>query len=247
MRINSNDEIEKMIRDNNLPSLSIIGSDKLTASGGKNLKFKTFVALVTAIRFSRHLKEISISSNKIDLVAGRMIADAIASHLSLQSLSINETAIGTEGASAIFLVCHHLPITHLSLDYNKIGSKTTFSALPVNTLVELDLSNNSIGNEGGTKVAKILEESKTLKKLSLSGDLALGEAGVIALGEALQTNSSLESINLSYLSNVPLGCINKFIELIAGNKTLKSVDFSNILDPNSKKMVSACTGIKISL
>lgn len=69
-------------------------------------------------------------------------------------------------------------------------------------------------------MAKILEESQTLKKLSLSGDLALGEAGVIAigmkmkekgcdfsvmfsfdnnlsLGEALQTNSSLESINLS--------------------------------------------------
>lgn len=56
------------------------------------------------------------------------------------SLILLETTIGTDGASTIFSALQNLPLTNLSLDYNKIGSKTTFSLLPMNTLVELDLS-----------------------------------------------------------------------------------------------------------
>lgn len=99
-----------MVKGNNLPSLFLIGSDRFSASGtdstflllspshclsssqltlaGKNLKFKTLVSLTNAIKFSHNLREISISSSKIDLNAAKLIADAISNHFSLQSFSI---------------------------------------------------------------------------------------------------------------------------------------------------------------
>lgn len=235
--IATEEQLENRIKFGTMPGLSTIGFEKVTVAGGKNMKNKILISLCNAIRLSPSITEYSLSSPKIDSVTARIVADSFANHYSLQSLNISETAIGTEGATLVLQAVQFLPsLTKLNLEYNKIGSKTLFAALPT-SLVELDLSSNSLGNEGCKKLAIYLANNLALKKLSLQADLSISDDGVLALMDAVAAHPTLENLNLSYL-NLNVSTIGKFLECVSANSSLLVVDFSNILDANAKKSLT---------
>lgn len=90
-------------------------------------------------------------------------------------------------------------------------------------LTHFNLDLNSIGPEGASSLAAVLEASNTLQVLELEGN-SIGE-GVIALSQALKANESLRSLNLAENQLEP-----KHVAAVADalqiNKGLASLDLS---------------------
>lgn len=68
--------------------------------------------------------------------------------------------------------------------------------IEMNSLEELDLSHNEIGDEEVIALAEVLKNI-SLRKLNLSYN-KISDKGAIVLAEALKTNTSLEELHLSY-------------------------------------------------
>ena len=66
------------------------------------------------------------------------------------------------------------------------------------SIVELNISNNSIGNSGAISIVSILkanELDRKLRKLDLSRN-KIGHEGATAVWEAIKTNAVLNNLNL---------------------------------------------------
>jgi len=244
--VKSPEELGNMLRDNNLPPLFIIDfNDSELTVVSHQLKIRTITALFLAIKLSFNLKSISLTSKNIDPIAALILADSFVGHTSLMNFSLNETNIGTEGMSPLMHVMSELNnLTRMSLDFNRIGSKTMF-ILPPN-LVELDLSNNNVGNDGFRKIAELFLENNRLQSFSCSGDISLSNEGILALGDALKNNNTILNLNLSY-ANSDITTINQFLALVSSS-SLKQVDFSNVVsDVRQKALLVNNTNIKVIL
>lgn len=65
------------------------------------------------------------------------------------------------------------------------------------SLPEVDLSDNSLGDQGARAIAGMLKENSTLLSLNLSGN-RLTEGSAEALGAALIANTKLQHLHLGY-------------------------------------------------
>jgi Ran GTPase-activating protein (RanGAP) involved in mRNA processing and transport len=94
-------------------------------------------------------------------------------------------------------------LTELDLYNNSIGNdgaKAIAEALKVNTvLTRLDLDTNSIGNDGTKAIAEALKVNTVLTTLSLQSN-SIGNDGAKAIAEALKRNTVLTTLNLGYNS-----------------------------------------------
>ena len=92
-------------------------------------------------------------------------------------------------------------LTSLDLSNNSIGDEGASSlsdALRVNTsLTSLNLPGNSIGDEGASSLSEALRVNTSLTSLDLSNN-SIGVEGASSLSEALRVNTSLTSLNLRY-------------------------------------------------
>ena len=85
----------------------------------------------------------------------------------------------------------------LALERNHIaraGGEAIASALTVNdTLSSLSIANNSIGDKAAQKLAIDFSVNKGLTALNIE-NIGMEEAGTLALGEALATNNTLQTV-----------------------------------------------------
>ena len=97
-----------------------------------------------------------------------------------------------------------------------------------NTVEELDLNSNNIGNEGALILANTLSQNKKITTLNLIFN-EIGDEGAIALANALKTNTTLKVL---YLSQNKIGNegLNALIQLLENNKTL-TIKFYNNTKP----------------
>lgn len=124
--------------------------------------------LCALLRLSRDLAHLSLAHNTLETKPLRRIARAIASCESLVSLDLEQTGIDTEGVTAL---------------------ADALLAAPVQSLTELDLSENNLGQvEASTALAHALTRS-VIQVLRLNRN-ALGDAGVRELAEALDPSIS---------------------------------------------------------
>ena len=107
-------------------------------------------------------------------------------HDELHSLSIQQGKIGDEGLLKLTSSLDKLTnLQVIRLSANRLSSEAVASALKAlcaqtKNLVELDLSNNSVGPEAILELAALLKQNPNIHHLNLSGNL-LGDEGVIAL------------------------------------------------------------------
>ena len=59
------------------------------------------------------------------------------------------------------------------------------------SLTFLDLTNNSIGNDGASELAKVLRRNQTITEMKLWGN-PIGKSGAEALSQALKCNGSYD-------------------------------------------------------
>nr|XP_014342010.1 PREDICTED: leucine-rich repeat-containing protein 34 [Latimeria chalumnae] len=82
-------------------------------------------------------------------------------------------------------------------DITTIGAEVIAKALHWNqTLKQLRMNGNKIGNKGGMYFAAMLQVNSSLEELDL-GDCDLGTQSVVALSTVLNNNVAIKSINLS--------------------------------------------------
>jgi len=86
----------------------------------------------------------------------------------------------------------------LSRDRNlrRYGAESLFNILQKSIFCKvLNLSCNSLGDDGAYWIAQLLEQNKYITKLDLSSN-GIGNRGAFALANMLRVNSSLLSLNL---------------------------------------------------
>ena len=120
----------------------------------------------------------------------------------LQTLSMSFTFLSEEATMSLSSLLQQsmLQLSKLDISVCKVTSDVAVQlarALTNNSwLTELDMWDNSIGEEGAKALANMLKENRTLKKLDLRGDKTLGE-GVDVLISSLQENKTLQRLVLS--------------------------------------------------
>jgi len=136
--------------------------------------------LASLLQRTSSLTRLSLAHNPIEIRPLRRITRGVVACKSLVSLSLEGTSMGTEGITILV---------------------DALLAAPVQSLTELNVSNNSLSQlEAATALSHFIAKYTTLQILRL-GQNALGDAGVLELAEALRPQNcpecSLQFLDLS--------------------------------------------------
>ena len=91
-----------------------------------------------------------------------------------------------------------LNLSDCNLESKETGIITTALLCSNSRLVDLDLSDNTIGNEGAIALAEMLKINKTLKKLNLSCCYKISQAAAQVLQDSIQSNSKEIELIMEY-------------------------------------------------
>ena len=195
---------------------------------------------------SCQLNDLDLTYNKIGGVGAEHVATLLNmnnKHIAKLNLSLN--SIGPQGASYFQLpLQYNHTLLELNLSRNNIqddGAKAIAQGLLDSSdtkLHTLDLSWNSLTNEGAFALAHVLREKSLLRSLKLASN-AIGDDGVNAIADAL--HSDLALIELDIVGNQmrnPSG----LVQLICyGSYTLQHLAFSrnNMSEEQETRVMNA--------
>ena len=178
-------------------------------------------ALAKALETNPTLSVLDLSQNDIGNDGLIKLARSIASNLALTSLHLSANSISDSGVAALAeAIKTNSTIAELDLSENRIGDNGCVALakrMVSSTLNILNLSSNKIGNGSSTALADLIRKHLMLKNLNLSRN-KIDDVGADTLAKAVEeeveTNSSLEVLNLSYnnissLKAAQLNCIEK--------------------------------------
>ena len=187
------------------------------------------VARVELLDRGKVLKDtISFERLKLNILEIDLLHHMLKSETTLASLDLNQTYICDEGVRVIAEALKtNTTLMTLSLRRNNIGNKgikAIAEALKINTtLTTLSLWGNNINAGSIRAIIKILKTSITILKL---GSNNLGDEGLIAIAEALKTNSILTTLGLGYNNIGDKGVIG-IAEVLKINTTLIKLHLGN--------------------
>ena len=151
------------------------------------------------------------------------ITESLQSNTKLQSLRLKN--ITNEGFKPIFEV---KALQKLDLSNNTLsddGAVTISDGLKYNkTLVELNISQNNITNKGTMNIIEAIQVNTTLKKLDISNNI-LSDDGATAISNCLKCNSCLLELYISHTGITNKGT-KEIADAIQINSTLQNIDIS---------------------
>jgi Ran GTPase-activating protein (RanGAP) involved in mRNA processing and transport len=156
-----------------------------------------------ALKYNSTLKELHLGQNQMKDECAEIIADMIYANKYLNRLDLSGNDFTSTGARLISLALRQEQCS----------------------LVDLDLSQNMINDEGACIIADILKINKSLNKLDLSSN-TISSMGVEALTHGLQYNKSLKDLRLSHSEISFLGIKSIALTLQQGNSYLTHIDLS---------------------
>ena len=134
-------------------------------------------------------------------------------------------------------------LTNLDLSENSLGDEGATSlsqALKVNsTLTNLDLRGNSIGAEGATSLAQALKVNSTLTTLDLGWN-SIGAEGATSIAQALKVNSTLTNLDLGS-NRIGAEGATSLSQALTVNSTLTNLDLTGnrIVDEGATSLSQA--------
>ncbi|KRZ77122.1 Protein phosphatase 1 regulatory subunit 37 -like protein [Trichinella papuae] len=180
-------------------SLTCLNLEKCSLGG------KSLMLLAGALRVNNAVRELYLGENGLSPVDGISLFNLLFANRSLEVLDLRSNRLEDIGVGHICDALKHAEVVKrsrlasLCLRNNKItanGLAFIVSMLAVNRTVRcLDLSQNTIGNEGMTLFKESLIKSKSLEKLFLQAT-QITCPGAIALAECLADSKSLISLDL---------------------------------------------------
>ena len=182
----------------NISKEGFIHSDNITAANSlclKNVQHNilcelTIEASLFFKKFNK-LKELKLSGILITPAAIKILAEAIASNLSLvQFLELNDCHLNSDSSIAIVSVLNKRQIVFLYLSHNQIDSKAGSTIQRFiknnNTLKIFNLAYNSIGTEGIKIISQSLASCKSLQSLNISYNNITDEGTVFMISSIIQ-------------------------------------------------------------
>ena len=165
------------------------------------------------------------------------INESLQSNTKLQLLKLKNITNG--GVKPIFEV---KALQRLDLSNNTLsddGAVTISDGLKSNnTLLELNLSYNNITNKGTKNITESIQVNTTLKNLNLSHNV-LSDDGATVISGFLKCNNSLLELNISHNGITSKGTKN-ITESIQVNTTLKNLNLShNVLSDDGATVISS--------
>ena len=151
-------------------------------------------------------------------------------------LGCNHLATSIQGISDAIRLTAIVKVLNLwGIGLTGIGGAAVSEMLVV--LVELNVSNNYLADEGAVMMAEGIAITRTLQKLYLN-DNDIGPLGTKAIAQALSVNTSLELLNMSKNSAGKDGAVG-IAEAIISNKTLTKFYFwdDRTLDEESAMLI----------
>jgi len=167
--------------------------------GCKNIGDEEAGMISDALKCNTTLTTLNLESNYIGDEGAKMISDALKCNTTLTRLNLGDNDIGAEGAKMISdaLKCN-TTLTELYLWDNSIGAcgaHAICEPLIYNTMNELHLNGNNIGDEGAKMISDALKRNTALTLLDLS-DNNIGDEGARMISDALKCNTTLTELNL---------------------------------------------------
>ena len=221
---NNNLELSAMILV--IQALSTISTLKVLYIQSNGLTEITSDSLTSLIINNPLLQSLFLDHNNIGVGAIK-IAKALQSNKSLRMLGLNNNNLSNENVhelmieltSAIKSNCY---LELLTLSFNDLQSSATFIlqhlSTTISTLKVLYMDYNNIGEKGGEALASVLKSNPKLTKLQFGGNDFRKSS--IMISEALQSISSLESLDLSN-NSLPEEVGIELAAAIQSNRTLK--------------------------
>ena len=170
-------------------------------------------ALSEALRENVGLEILILNSCGIGNDGFDSLCKVFSNHQTLRELHLGYNHINAAGMNSLkgCLCDSSAKMTSLKLDYNCIdepkgidneAAKILSEALEQNeTLKQLDLHGNQIGDSGGKHIALALRHNHSLLSLNLDGNL-LGQVASYALLETLRTNHTITSFIMNENAHV---------------------------------------------
>eukprot|EP00754_Rhynchopus_humris_P038463 Rhum_TRINITY_DN21081_c0_g1::Rhum_TRINITY_DN21081_c0_g1_i1::g.173109::m.173109 len=174
------------------------------------------------------LQKLQLTDNFISPKAAPHVAKYIAKNTPLQELYLDYNKMGDEGAVIIGpALAQNTNMKVFGFNDNSIacaGCEAFGAALATNKsgLIKLDLSCSKIGVRGGQHLGKALAHNTHLKILDVGANFELCNEGAIALADALRTNTTLWSLDLTncLLTN---DAVDPIVAAIENNTTIRDI------------------------
>eukprot|EP01006_Ploeotia_vitrea_P011667 TRINITY_DN31023_c0_g1_i1.p1 TRINITY_DN31023_c0_g1~~TRINITY_DN31023_c0_g1_i1.p1 ORF type:complete len:452 (+),score=26.55 TRINITY_DN31023_c0_g1_i1:54-1409(+) len=158
------------------------------------------------LKVNNNIRTLNVGINDLTDVGGVMLAAAFLINKTLTSFSAPGNSLEDDTATAFAHVLkNNREIKHVDLSWNAIatkGAKSLASVLAVNNDVIISLFQNRIGDEGCKALCENLKQygRETLHQHVNWWQDDIGKAGALAIGEMLDANPKLMSLNLSWNS-----------------------------------------------
>jgi len=156
------------------------------------------------------VEQLNLQYNNLGIASGGALAAflEVDSELAVLDLSVNKLQEGSEAIAAVLCHASDSALTSISLRHNSIGDRgaEAFAELLRSRpcrIQHLDLSYNSISQEGVVSLARAIAENEGLQAINLEGN-GVGREGAEALAEAVLVNPTLEELTVSDNPNVEL-------------------------------------------
>ena len=215
------------IDDTNLVLLASISTLKsLDVSGNKLCTPLGWRSFFNSLRTRRaKLVKLAVSSNKVGNEGVAALGSLLRSMITLKTLNMNEMANSVIRAD----------------DITSQGWQALFTSMQDSNLdlIELNLGNNSIDDDGLQLLVRLVSTSmSSLKHLNLYDNRGVTPSGWQALTGYLQSpNFALEELHL-YNNNVNDDTIIRFVELLAHNKALKCLSLDDCFDDDGNDLIT---------
>ena len=141
------------------------------------------------------VKEVNLSTHKIGDKGAIYLEKAVATTICLEELIVRDCGIGEDGITSLFA----------GLTYNT-------------TLVRLDASFNSFGDNGAIRLAELINQT-LIQDLDI-GSCNVGEEGMVAIASALRTNTTLKKLSLYSPTHISQQSEVELTKMLLQNTTL---------------------------
>ena len=190
----------------------------------------TGLILLSAFLYDNiHIQVLNISHNNISDDGAVIFSECLRNNVTLQELDMSHNKVSDEGIIEIASALHNNMIIKEDEMAQFYGSPGHKGYIYYNTHIQiLNISHNSISDDGAIAISKCLNNNDTLKELDMSYN-EVSDKGIIYIARALRSNRVLQVFKISHNKILDNGAI-VISEYLKSNNTLQKLDISqNIL------------------